>query len=86
MDYIKIQTPATSANLGAGFDCLGLALDFCSTVEIQRSGQFSIQIYGEGANNPRIRANNMFLSIFEEQYRKINNDQMDTFKFIFNNF
>jgi homoserine kinase len=26
-DCIKIQIPASSSNLGAGFDCFGLALD-----------------------------------------------------------
>ena len=37
---IKVQVPATSANLGPGYDCLGLALDeFCSvTFEIIEEG------------------------------------------------
>ncbi|MCH5193874.1 MAG: homoserine kinase [Oscillospiraceae bacterium] len=34
---IKIQIPATSANLGAGFDALGLALNFYNYVNIEES-------------------------------------------------
>ena len=30
---IKIQIPATSANLGAGFDALGLALTYYNYIE-----------------------------------------------------
>jgi len=32
---LRIRVPATSANLGPGFDCLGLALDWWNTVEIE---------------------------------------------------
>lgn len=34
---IKIQIPATSANLGAGFDALGLALSYYNYVEMEES-------------------------------------------------
>ena len=33
----KIQIPATSANLGAGFDALGLALTYYNYVEMEES-------------------------------------------------
>ena len=29
---LVIDVPASTANLGAGYDCLGLALDVCNTV------------------------------------------------------
>lgn len=32
---LKIRVPATTANLGPGFDCLGLALDWWNTFEIE---------------------------------------------------
>lgn len=38
MSKVTIRVPATSANLGPGFDCLGLALDLHSRVTIDRSG------------------------------------------------
>ena len=31
---IRIRVPATSANLGAGFDCYGLALGMFNEVEV----------------------------------------------------
>lgn len=34
---IKIQVPATSANLGAGFDALGLALNFYNYIQMEES-------------------------------------------------
>ncbi|AUI71254.1 homoserine kinase [Companilactobacillus alimentarius] len=36
---IKIQVPATSANIGVGFDCLGLAVSLYSTVYFERNHQ-----------------------------------------------
>jgi homoserine kinase len=32
---LKIRIPATTANLGPGFDCLGLALDWWNTIEVE---------------------------------------------------
>ena len=31
---ITVRVPATSANLGAGFDCLGLALDLFASITV----------------------------------------------------
>lgn len=39
---IKIRIPATSANLGAGFDALGLALSFYNYVEMEKSDRVEI--------------------------------------------
>ena len=39
---IKLQIPATSANLGAGFDALGLALEFYNVVEMEESDTIAI--------------------------------------------
>lgn len=39
---IKIQIPATSANLGAGFDALGLALTYYNFVEMEESDRVDI--------------------------------------------
>lgn len=52
------RVPATSANLGPGFDCLGLAVALRNEVAIETSEEFSIEIEGEGAGElPRERAN-----------------------------
>lgn len=39
---IKIKVPATSANLGAGFDCMGLALDIYNEIIIEPSDELII--------------------------------------------
>jgi homoserine kinase len=48
---VRVQVPATSANLGPGFDALGLALTLHDEVDawIRESG-LSIEIDGEGAD------------------------------------
>ena len=38
-DAVSVRVPATSANLGPGFDCLGLALDLRGTITIRRSDE-----------------------------------------------
>lgn len=47
---IRVQVPATTANLGPGFDCLGMALELYNMVEmIPTSRGLTIEITGEGA-------------------------------------
>ncbi len=76
--------PATSANLGPGFDTLGLAIDLKNRVVIKRSKFLSISLKGEGENNYRLKTNNRFVSIFYEIYRSIT-DRRDNFRFEFYN-
>jgi homoserine kinase len=49
---VTVLVPATSANLGPGFDCLGLALDLHDrlTAEVVDSG-LEVEITGEGADS-----------------------------------
>ncbi len=44
-----VRVPATSANLGPGFDALGLALTLYDTVSAELSDVTSVDIAGEGA-------------------------------------
>jgi homoserine kinase len=43
---LKLKLPATSANLGPGFDALGLAMDFALHIEARESDAFSIHATG----------------------------------------
>lgn len=55
--HVKVQVPATSANMGPGFDCLGMALDIWNTVDI-RLGEPGIGVTGQGHDSlPRGRTN-----------------------------
>lgn len=47
---LTARVPATSANLGPGFDCFGLALDLCNEVTIDTHGDPGVTWEGEGAD------------------------------------
>jgi homoserine kinase len=81
---VTISVPATSANLGPGFDTLGLAVDLRNRVEFHPSKFFSVSIKGEGENNPRLKGNNLFISIFNEHYSRLTKKKQN-FKFTFYN-
>jgi len=59
---IHIRVPATSANLGPGFDCLGLTLDIWNDLEVEVKGEsLQIDVEGEGKNlAARDRSNAIF--------------------------
>jgi homoserine kinase len=47
---LTARVPATSANLGPGFDCFGLALDLCNEVTIDTKAEPGVSFEGEGAD------------------------------------
>lgn len=49
-EALTVTAPATSANLGPGFDCLAVALDLANAVVItRRPGPLEVRVTGEGA-------------------------------------
>jgi homoserine kinase len=51
---VRVSVPATTSNLGPGFDCLGLALGLRNelTLELREGrGEATVEIEGEGANS-----------------------------------
>lgn len=70
---MKITVPATSANLGPGFDTLGIAVGIKNQVIIKPSKFHSVSLRGEGSNNPVLKDNNMFLAIFNDFYNNLSN-------------
>lgn len=69
---VTIKVPATTANLGPGFDCLGLALDLWnrSTFSLAEAG-FQVNVSGEGADRLPSGAGNMMVKAFLELYRRM---------------
>jgi homoserine kinase len=47
---VHVRVPATSANLGPGFDALGLALALYNEVVAEESDRVSVKLQGEGAD------------------------------------
>jgi len=81
---VKIKIPATSANLGPGFDCLGLAIALYNEVSIKPASYQSISVKGEGEENVKLKNNNIFVSIFYEIYQELVGKK-DPFRFEFYN-
>ena len=79
-----IKAPATSANLGPGFDTLGLAIELNNEIKITPSRFFSLSIKGEGANRAKVKTNNQFVNIFYNFYTKLIGKR-DDFRFEFTN-
>src|SRR4029078_4992150 len=49
---LAVEVPASSANLGAGYDCLGLALELTNRVILEAcegDGSIELAVTGEGA-------------------------------------
>ena len=60
---VTVRAPATSANMGPGFDCLGIALDIWNTVTVE-VGDSGFEISGQGEDElPRDESNLVFQSI-----------------------
>ena len=64
---IKLQIPATSANLGAGFDALGLALEFYNVVEMEESD--TIEISSADATPIPTDENNLIYQSVKDVYQ-----------------
>lgn len=50
MNRVVVNVPATTANLGPGFDSFGFALDVWNRVTVERADKFSLTVLGEGAD------------------------------------
>ena len=81
---MTISVPATSANLGPGFDTLGLALNIRNKVSIKPAKFHSVSLKGEGSDNPKLKDNNMFISTFNDFYQNLSNTKQQ-FRFEFYN-
>jgi homoserine kinase len=61
---LTVRAPATVANLGSGFDCLGLALDLAGEFVADTGVEPAVVVQGEGADElPRDATNLVFRTI-----------------------
>ena len=62
---VTVEVPASSANLGAGFDCLGLALAITNRIEVEvrvwSRGNIELSVDGEGRNELTEDRDNRFV-------------------------
>ncbi len=75
MGPIRLRLPATSANLGSGFDTAAVALDFYLDVEAKPAAEFSILATGRDAERCARLEDNLVLGIYrrllEENQRAV---------------
>jgi homoserine kinase len=66
-EHLLVTAPASSANLGPGFDCMALALEMRNAVDISRAaddGPPLVIVTGEGAGEASTGEDNLFLRAF----------------------
>ncbi|MEX1295964.1 MAG: homoserine kinase [Candidatus Limnocylindrales bacterium] len=68
---VTVDVPATTANLGAGFDALALALDLSTIIELaavppEATPAFHVDVRGEGAGHLPTGRRNRFISALIE--------------------
>lgn len=66
LEALTVSAPATSANLGPGFDCLAVALDLSNAVIVtRRPGPLEVRVTGEGAGEVPEDASNLVCRAIE---------------------
>ena len=64
---IRLKVPATTANLGSGFDTLGMALSLYNIFTVKESlpeGEYTSEIWGEGADILKEPRKNMLVTSY----------------------
>jgi homoserine kinase len=69
---VVVRVPATSANLGPGFDAIGMALDMWSEFTVERSDKFEIICEGEGSNDMPLDETNLVCFGLAAAFKKAN--------------
>lgn len=71
---VKIQVPATTANIGSGFDILGACLNLYNYIDIDISDSYNLSYSGqEYKNSLSSDKNNLFYSSIEKVYNEFGN-------------
>ncbi len=66
---LRLRLPATSANLGPGFDAVAVALDFYLEIEAEAAQEFSIAATGRNADRCARLEDNLILEAYKELLR-----------------
>ncbi|MFZ5649603.1 MAG: homoserine kinase [Bacillota bacterium] len=69
---VRVQVPATTANLGPGFDCIGMALQMYNSVEMSPTASgLHIEVNGEGSSDIPRDENNMAYQAALKVFRQV---------------
>ncbi|MCE5201939.1 MAG: homoserine kinase [Synergistaceae bacterium] len=70
---ITLRVPATSANLGSGFDSIGMAVSLYNifkVVAIMAEGEYEVEVQGEGSRELSDPKANLVINAYEETCRR----------------
>jgi homoserine kinase len=67
---LRLRLPATSANLGPGFDASAVALDFYLEIDAHAAEEFSIDATGRDAERCSRLKDNLILEIYKDLLRR----------------
>lgn len=70
MQRIDVRVPATTANLGPGFDCLGMALDMWNHMQFQVGEEPGVRVMGQGAGHLSTGRSNLVYRAAERYFRE----------------
>ena len=73
LERATIRVPATSANLGPGFDCIGIAVDLWNETNIT-AGESCVTISGEGADSLPRDGSNLVAASAHRTFRELGVD------------
>jgi homoserine kinase len=65
-DILQLRLPATSANLGPGFDAIALALKLALRIDAKRSAEFSLKATGRNPDICSALRRNLMLDVYEK--------------------
>jgi len=68
---ITVNVPATTANLGPGFDCLGLALDWWNTMRVEPAQEMQVQLRGDSEGLAADTSNTTIVAM-QELFKHLN--------------
>jgi homoserine kinase len=67
---VVVRVPATSANMGPGFDAIGMAVDMWSEITVERSDKFEVICEGEGSHDMPLDQTNLVCSSLAVAFKK----------------
>ena len=68
--FVRVTIPSSTANLGPGFDTLGMALQLYSVVEMKRSGQTAIVLEGKEMQGVPADKSNLIYRVASDLFQR----------------
>jgi len=66
---VTVSVPATSANMGSGYDCIGMAVDIWNDLTLTRADEFLITCEGDGVDHMPRDGTNLVVKGVESAFR-----------------